>query len=176
MDDSKRKGLIMKIAGLLSMLMVALGLVGCENSELITCQQQKQVLETRTDDLKKQLDQAKSAITERDKQIEALQTENVEIQNKAMESITTMMQKQAAADEKVKKQLADTKEELTEVKSKLSEQKTEHENLKVLYENALQSLDSLQKEKQALMDKLDKIQKTAAAPREAAIDTAEAVE
>ena len=145
----------MKIAGLLLMLVVALGLVGCENSELITCQQQKQVLET---------------------QIEALQTENVEIQNKAMESITTMMQKQAAADEKVKNQLADTKEELTEVKSKLSKQKTEHENLKVLYENALQSLDSLQKEKQALMDKLDKIQKTAAAPREAAIDTAEAVE
>ena len=96
----------MKIAGLLTVMVVAVCLVGCENAELVTCQQEKTVLQG-------QLDQANN-------QIEALKAENVEMQTKAMESITTMMQKQAKKDEELKKNLADAKAELKNVKDQLA--------------------------------------------------------
>jgi len=154
----------MKIAGLLSIMVVAMSLVGCENSELISCQQEQQVLTMQTNALEQQLEQAKSAITERDGQIEQLKIENTNIQTKAMESISTMMQKQAAADEKLKKELSDAQEELKVAKQKLAVMQAEQTNLQGLYENAKKSFESLEKEKQALNEKLNEILKTAAEP------------
>src|SRR5210317_1965536 len=100
----------MKIVSLFSMIVVAVCLVGCGNPELDTCQQENSSLQG-------QLDQSQAAITERDKQIEALQAKNVEIQNKAMESITTMMTKQAAADEKLKNELTEAQTQIKKLEN-----------------------------------------------------------
>jgi chromosome segregation ATPase len=147
----------MKFAGLLSIIVVAVCLVGCENQELITCQQEKNLLTG-------QLNEAQTAIAEKETEIKQLEAKNVEDQTKAMESITTMMQKQAAVDEKRKKELADTKEELKKVKSELAIKETEFKNLKEIHEKTVQSLEALEKEKQALTNKINEIQKAAIAP------------
>jgi putative cell wall-binding protein len=100
----------MKTASLVLVAMVAVCLVGCENPELATCQQEKQALQAQADTLQQQLDDANTKIG-------ALKAKNTEDQNIAMQSITTMMEKQAAADEKMKKQLAENLNQVKDLKA-----------------------------------------------------------
>ena len=97
----------MKAISFLAALCVVVCLIGCENTELVNCQQS--------------LEQATATIAEKDSKIEALKVENTDMQTKAMENITTMMQKQDAKDKQVKKELADTKEQLNSLKAQLAD-------------------------------------------------------
>jgi len=103
----------MKTVSLFAVLAIAICLIGCENAELVTCQQDKEVLQG-------QLDRANTAITEKDNNIEALKTENTEIQTKAMESITTMMTKQAAKDKELKQKLVERTKQVKNLKVKVA--------------------------------------------------------
>ena len=103
----------MKTVHLFAVLAIAVCLIGCENAELVTCQQEK-------DALQGQLDQANTAITEKDTNIEALKSENTEMQTKAMESITTIMTKQAAKDKELKQKLVEKSEQAQELEVKVA--------------------------------------------------------
>jgi predicted RNase H-like nuclease (RuvC/YqgF family) len=103
----------MKIVSLFAVLAIAVCLVGCENAELVTCQQDKDLLQG-------QLDQANTAIMEKDANIEALKAKNIEDQNTAMKSITTMMTKQAAKDKKLNDALTQKKQEVTHLQQKVT--------------------------------------------------------
>ncbi len=96
----------MKSVSLFAMVAITVCLIGCENAELVTCQQEKEALQG-------QLDQANTAITEKDNKIETLKTESAEIQTKTMESITLIMTKQAAKDKELKEKLAQKEREVT---------------------------------------------------------------
>jgi chromosome segregation ATPase len=103
----------MKIVSLLSVLVITLCLIGCENAELVTCQQEKEVLQS-------QMDQANATITGKDSEITALKSKNVADQNLAMESITTVMTKQAAKDKKLNDALTQKKQEVTHLQQKVT--------------------------------------------------------
>lgn len=81
-------------------LLVSLAFVlsGCGNSELVSCQEQNELLNTKLSQAQGQLDKATKAL-------EACKTESEEVQTKAMEAISTMMTKQHSADDKVKAKL-----------------------------------------------------------------------
>ncbi len=103
----------MKTVSLFAVAAIAVCLIGCENAELVTCQQDKDLLQG-------QLDQANTAIAEKDANIEALKTENTEIQTKAMESITTIMTKQAAKDSQLKQDLTEKTVQVQELEVKVA--------------------------------------------------------
>ena len=103
----------MKTVSLFAVLAIAVCLIGCENAELVTCQQEK-------DALQGQLDQANTTITEKDTNIEVLKSENTEMQTKAMESITTIMTKQAAKDKELKQKLVEKTEHAQELEVKVA--------------------------------------------------------
>ncbi|RKY05035.1 MAG: hypothetical protein DRP56_09370 [Planctomycetota bacterium] len=103
----------MKTVSLFAVLAIAVCLIGCEDPKLVTCQQEK-------DALQGQLDQANATITEKDTNIEALKAENTEIQTKAMESITTIMTKQAAKDSQLKEDLAEKTVQVQELEVKVA--------------------------------------------------------
>jgi len=103
----------MKTVSLLAVVAIAVCLIGCENAELVSCQQDKDLLQG-------QLDQATAATAKRDAQIEALKTENTEMQTKAMESITTIMTKQAAKDNELKQKLVGKNEQVQELEVKVA--------------------------------------------------------
>jgi chromosome segregation ATPase len=117
---------------------------------VIDCQQDKDILQG-------QVDQATAAITEKDAKIESLEAENVKAQNLAMESITTMMTKQAAKDKQDQQKIRDLKEKVAALEAEVTNQKG-------LYENMKKALQAVEQEKQSLMKKIDEIQKAAAAP------------
>lgn len=103
----------MKTVSLFAVLAIAVCLIGCEDPKLVTCQQEKDVLQG-------QLDQANAVITEKDTNIEALKTKNAEIQTKAMESITTIMTKQAAKDNELKQKLVEKAAQVQELEVKVT--------------------------------------------------------
>ena len=140
----------MKTVRLFAVLAIAVCLIGCENAELIDCQQDKDILQG-------QVDQATAAITEKDAKIESLEAENVKAQNLAMESITTMMTKQAAKDKQDQQKIRNLKEKVAALEAEVTNQKG-------LYENMKKALQAVEQEKQSLMKKIDEIQKAAAAP------------
>ncbi len=96
----------MKSVSLFAVVAIAVCLIGCENAELVTCQQEKGTLQG-------QLDQANTIITEKNTNIEALKAEHAEMETKTMESITLMMTKQAAKDKELKEKLAQKEREVT---------------------------------------------------------------
>ena len=103
----------MKTVSLLAVVAIAVCLIGCENAELVSCQQDKNLLQG-------QLDQATAATAKRDAQIEALKTENTEMQTKAMESITTMMTKQAEKDKQDQQKIRDLKEKVAALEAQIN--------------------------------------------------------
>ncbi len=149
----------MKTLSLFTGLMVAVCLVGCENAELVTCQQEK-------DALTGQLDQATAANTEKDSRIAALKAENTEMQTKTMESIQTMMKKQAEKDNQIKAKIVEKAKLIKDLKAKTASLETELTNQKGLYENMKKALQTVEQEKQALIKKVNDIQKAAVAPAE----------
>lgn len=112
----------MKTVSLLPVLMIAVFLIGCENPELVTCQEEKGILQG-------QLEQANAAVTEKENQIAALKAKNTEMQTKAMESITAMMTKQAEKDQELKAKLVQSQQQvkkLTQKVTQLEKQIAEH--------------------------------------------------
>jgi len=103
----------MKTVSLLSVLVVAVCLVGCGNPELVTCQQEKQTLQTQTETLQQQLDQSNTKIA-------ALEAKNIEDQNIAMQSITTMMTKQAEKDNQMKAEIAQKTTQVKDLTAKIA--------------------------------------------------------
>ena len=103
----------MKTVSLFAVLAITIFLVGCENAELVTCQQEKDLMQG-------QLDTANTTIGEKDGQLEALKIENTEIQTKAMESIQTMMTKQAERDNQIKQKLVERAKQIQTLKEKVA--------------------------------------------------------
>ena len=118
MDLTFQKGLTMKTVSLFAVLAIAVFLIGCENPELVSCQQEKDLMQG-------QLDQANTIITEKDTNIEALKTENTEMQTKAMESITTIMTKQAARDNELKQKLVERAKQIQDLEAKVAALETQ---------------------------------------------------
>ena len=108
----------MKIVSLLSVLVVVVCLVGCLIAELVNCQQDKDILQG-------QLDQANATIAEKNSEIETLKTENTEMQNTAMESIKTIMTKQAEKDNQLKQKLVEGAQQIQTLKEKVAALETQ---------------------------------------------------
>jgi outer membrane murein-binding lipoprotein Lpp len=103
----------MKTVSLFAVLVVAVCLIGCENAELVTCQQEK-------DTLQSQVDQANAAVTAKETQIETLKTENTEMQTKAMEGISTIIKKQAEKEEQLSQKFIEKAQEVQDLKVKIA--------------------------------------------------------
>jgi len=103
----------MKTVSLFTVLAIAVCLIGCEDAELVTCQQEKEVLQG-------QVDQATAAISEKDTEIESLEAKNINSQNLAMESITTMMTKQAEKDKQDQQKIQDLKEKVAALEAQIN--------------------------------------------------------
>lgn len=144
----------MKTLSLLSALLLAVCVVGCENSELVTCQQEKEVLQG-------ELDQANATITKKDTKIENLETENVEMQTKAMESIQVMMNKQAEKDKELEGIIDDLKAQNKMKQDRITELEIENKNLQGLCEQTKASLDIANRDREKLIKQLNDIQKAA---------------
>ncbi|MHC5088763.1 MAG: hypothetical protein ACYSOP_02150 [Planctomycetota bacterium] len=108
----------MKTLSLLVALMCTVCLIGCEDPELVTCQQENQALQS-------QLEQANTTVAEKDAQIEEMKSENIEIQTKAMESIQTVMAKQAEKDNKIKQKIVERARENQILKEKVASLKAQ---------------------------------------------------
>ncbi|MHC4385587.1 MAG: hypothetical protein ACYSUG_01195 [Planctomycetota bacterium] len=103
----------MKTVSLLPVLMIAVFLIGCENPVLVTCQEEKGILQG-------QLEQANAAISAKDSKIEALKAENIEIQKKTMEINMTIMEKQAEKDKQLKQKLIERAKQIKNLKEKVA--------------------------------------------------------
>ena len=103
----------MKTVSLFAVLAIAVCLIGCEDAELVTCQQEKEVLQG-------QVDQATAAISKKDTEIESLEAKNINSQNLAMESITTMMTKQAEKDKQDQQKIQDLKEKVAALEAQIN--------------------------------------------------------
>ncbi|HOK96032.1 MAG TPA: hypothetical protein PK052_04755 [Anaerohalosphaeraceae bacterium] len=119
----------MKKTSIIAVLAAVLWLAGCENKELTTCQQDNQTLQEQVHTLQQQLQQAQAAAAEKDQKIEALKAENTKVQTQAMESIKTMMEKQAAHDAEVKKNLDAKTQEAKDLQQKLQASQAVMEDL-----------------------------------------------
>jgi chromosome segregation ATPase len=102
----------MKTLNLLLALLLAVCVVGCENSELIDCQQDRESLEG-------QLDEANAAVAEKETKIEKLKADNLEAQSKAMEGISAIITKEQAQKEKLNEQLGEKNQEIQTLKEKV---------------------------------------------------------
>ncbi len=109
---------------IMPMIVIAAALLaGCNESEkvdteLVLCQQQVQQLQAH-------LDQANQTIARKDEQIGGLQDEVREINQKALESIQVMMQKQSVKDTELKDKLTASQQEVKELQEKLSRMQTD---------------------------------------------------
>lgn len=124
--------------------MLVVLLTGCENAELMTCQEEKQALQT-------QWDLATSVIQQKDQQIEQLRAKSTETEHQAMASIQTILQKQGEKDAERINKIRDQQQQIQELS-------TELQNMKNLYENARATLETAEKEKQVLSQKLEAMQ------------------
>ena len=145
------KDLMMKTLCLIAVLMGAVCLVGCEDPELVTCQQEKATLQS-------ELEQANAAISEKDAQIKKMKTENTEMQTQAMESIQTMMTKQAEKDNQIKAKIVEKTKQIKDLEAKVAMLETEVSNQKSLHENMKKALHAVELEKQDLIEKLNDAQ------------------
>lgn len=103
----------MKNVGLLGIMVTFVLLAGCQDAQLMNCQQESQVLQT-------QLDQANATVAKKDKMIENLKGEIQTINQKAMEGIRTILEKQSAKDEELRNKLKAKEAEITELQQKLA--------------------------------------------------------
>lgn len=102
-------------------IMGTLTLVGCENVQLMECQEQNAALQKQLSDAKANMIAAQKTITQKDNKISALEEKNIEDQNTAMQSITTMMTKQAEKDKELKQKLADKTQQVRKLNKKVTD-------------------------------------------------------
>ena len=122
----------MKKISLLVMLTAIAFLAGCQDAqkdaEIATCQQEKMDLQGQIAacqqgklDLQGQLDQANATIQQKEQKVENLQEKNRELNQKALESIRTMMEKQNAKDIELKNKLKSKDAEIVALQQKVKE-------------------------------------------------------
>jgi chromosome segregation ATPase len=99
-------------------LTAALLLTGCANTELIAAQENSQALQ-------QQLNQAKATIQQKDAEIATIKSENVQMQTTAMESITTMMNKEEERSKKLQASIAARDEEITQLQKNIEAMKAQ---------------------------------------------------
>jgi chromosome segregation ATPase len=124
------KGFVMKKLFAVLMLSAVVLLAGCQNPELINCQEENQSLQASVSALQQDLNAAKEALTKKDKTIENLRSENVDMQNKAMESIKTMMERQAVKDQELKDKLASAQQQAKQLTGDLARSTQELDRVK----------------------------------------------
>lgn len=115
-------------------------LAGCENKDLLRCKEDNVRLTSQVSDLQKQLADTQAAL---DKQ----KAENIDIQNKAMESITTMLKKEQAQRDKLQSALNESQAALTDCQQK--------------HADTLKQLDALKAENEKLKAELDRLKAAA---------------
>lgn len=115
------KGFVMKKLYAAAVLSAIVLLAGCQNPELVNCQEENQSLQASVSALQQDLNAAREAVAKKDKSIQDLRSENVDLQNKAMESIKTMMERQAAKDQELKDKLATTQQQLKQLTEQLAQ-------------------------------------------------------
>ena len=118
----------MKKISLFVMLAAVALLAGCQDTqreaEIATCQQEKM-------DLQGQLMQANATIRQKDQKVEELEGKNWELNQKALEGIRTMMEKQNAKDIELKNKLKAKEAEAATLQQKVN---TLQEQLKTVKE------------------------------------------
>ena len=127
-------------------LLVSLAFVlsGCGNSELVSCQEQNELLNTK-------LTQAQGKLDKATKALEACKRESGEVQTKAMEAISTMMTKQQSADDKVKGKLAAAEGKV----AKLTKQLEGHKVLAGVLEGKMKEMKDANSELSAKVEELE---------------------
>jgi septal ring factor EnvC (AmiA/AmiB activator) len=121
----------MKYLKPLVILAFAAALIGCENPELVQCQEDNQQLQTELESTSQAREAAQGETAELEQKLDEQKEKSKEMQNKAMESITKMLTKQAEKEEKIKQSLKDAKAQLKETTNKLSELAEENERLRI---------------------------------------------
>lgn len=135
----------MKKISLLAILLTAALLTGCEdvqtNEQLVTCQQEKQEVQS-------QLDLANLSVQQKDEQIDKLKAEVREVNQKALESIRTMMERQNAKDIELKNKLKDAEAQVQALQGQVTAKDTQ-----------IQALQTQANEMKAKGDQADALQK-----------------
>ncbi|MCE5187157.1 MAG: hypothetical protein LLF76_13635 [Planctomycetaceae bacterium] len=139
----------MKNVCVLAVLVGMIALAGCSNSKLTACQTENESLKGNVSVLQQELQSAKDAVGKKDKTIEDLKAENVQMQTKAMEGIKTMMERQSAKDQEVKDKLTAAQKENTNLRAQLEQAKTQLN----------QAMESQSTKDQEVKDKLTAAQK-----------------
>lgn len=109
----------------LLLLLSLLVLTGCENKQLITCQNEKQVLESQTADLQQQLAQAWQTVEQRDQKIAEMKQKFDDAQTQALKSIQTMLEKQTAKTNEIKAQVQEKETAIKELTAQIDRLKQE---------------------------------------------------
>ena len=124
---------ILVVAGLAFMLF------GCENAELVSCQEQNHILTA-------DLDQAKAEIVKAGKDFAAFKQESEEMQTKAMEGITSMLRKQEEVSKKQREASAQAKEAAAKAKEAAAQAQEKAAGLAKQLEEAKKAQAALQGE------------------------------
>lgn len=128
----------MKKISLLAILLTAALLTGCKDvqtsEQLVTCQQEKQEVQS-------QLELANLSAQQKDEQIDKLKGEVREVNQKALESIRTMMERQNAEDIKLKTKLKDAEAQVQTLQTQVNELKEKAAQVETLQQkiNELQA-------------------------------------
>ena len=110
-NNKVERAIVMKSIQILVVAVLAFMVFGCENAELVSCQEQNQILTA-------DLDQAKAENVKASEDFAVYKQDSEEMQTKAMQGITTMLQKQETVSKKLKASAAQAKEKA----AKLAEQ------------------------------------------------------
>lgn len=102
----------MKYLKMFLVVIVMMAFIGCENAELIDCQQENDSLMAANNNLQQQVERGKQALVKQKKDSEAMQT-------RAMQGITTMLTKQEQIANKFKAQTATAKKEANALRKQL---------------------------------------------------------
>ena len=69
-------------------------LTGCESKELVTCRQDNEILQSQAAAIQQELEQTRMALQRKDAEVARIKADNADMQQKAMESIMTMLKKE----------------------------------------------------------------------------------
>lgn len=133
----------MKHVGVGAILMAAMLLVGCANKELVTCQENNKALQ-------QELSQATATLQQKDASIAKIKAENVDMQNKAMESIASMLKKEEDRSKKLQASIAEKDgllkaetEKATVSEQTVKQMQQQIETLKAELDNANKAVETL---------------------------------
>jgi len=102
----------MKYLKMFLIVIVMMAFIGCENAELIDCQQENNSLMAANNNLQRDVEQGKQALAKQKTDSEAMQT-------RAMQGITTMLTKQEKKTNELKVQVATAKKESEALRKQL---------------------------------------------------------